>query len=178
VKRWGIVLGLLLLAQVEVSAEQLVLPVALTYGVFRPTDGKTMETFGHRWGGLSATLFAPTRRPRWGFSFDLDFHDKERDDNDALLIVATAGVGRGLGPPRRIQPYVAARAGPFYHRLKLAGKHETGLGLNANAGLGVIFYRRAFLEARYDFFTDVEGFRFDGWSLTTGVRIFDIKIRR
>jgi hypothetical protein len=163
--------------QEEPKKKELVIPIAVAYTSFHPVHGDTTSTFGHHWGGIGVTLFKPVRQTRWAFSFDFDYKNKGRGDNEATLVGLTAGLERALGRGRKVLPYASARIGPYYHNLKFNGEHDTGVGFNANAGLGVVFYRRVFLQLQYNYYTSAAGFDFSGWSWTAGVRVFDFKIR-
>lgn len=164
--------------QEEPKKKELALPIALTYSSFQPVHGDTSRTFGHHWSSFGAALFKPVRQTRWAFTFDFDYKNKGRGDNEATLVALTGGLERALGRGRKVLPYASARIGPYYHNLKFDGEHDTGIGFNANAGLGVVLYRRVFIELRYNEYTSAAGFDFSGWSWTAGVRVFDIKIRR
>jgi hypothetical protein len=155
-----------------------VLPLAVTYSVFRPVHGDTKRNFGHYWSNFGAALFRPVQGRRFAFVFDFDYKSKELGDNDATLVALTGGLEHALGRDRNLLPYASARIGPYYHSLKFNGDRDTGVGFNANAGLGVIFKRRVFIEFRYNYYTDAAGFDFSGWSWMAGVRVYDFKIRR
>jgi hypothetical protein len=162
----------------EQPKKELVLPIAITYSAFRPVYGDTKNTFGHHWNSIGATIFRPVVPMRYAFTFDVDYRSKSLGDNDSTLVGLTGGVDHALGRDRNIQPYASARIGPYYHNLKFNGEHDTGLGFNANAGLGVILKRRVFIEFRYNYYTPAAGFNFSGWSWEAGIRVYDFKVRR
>ena len=70
------------------------------------------------------------------------------------------------------------RCGPYYGKIEdaIAGTRETHTGLNANVAYGVVIKRKFYIEARYDYFSRFSGRKFDGLSLSAGVRLFDIKL--
>ncbi len=158
------------------SAERQKLSVAVTYGLFRPASSATRRTFGDTWGGLSVAPFRHHRKDGWRPIFDLAVYQHERQGR-ATLVPLTVGAERSIGDGRSVQPYVALRVGPYYGRVRSAlGERDSGLGFDANASLGVTFRERFFVEARYDYFTRFAGSRFDGLSVSAGVRLFDVRL--
>jgi hypothetical protein len=48
------------------------------------------------------------------------------------------------------------------------------VGINANATLGVLFNERFQIAARYDVYSKVGGFSFNGLTLSAGIKLFDL----
>jgi hypothetical protein len=173
--RFAAILGLLLLAGGFVSADDTKkLSIAVSYSVFRPSSGATRDTFGSTWSGIGIAPFTRQRSGRWRPTFDVSLYSHD-DLGRATLVPVTFGVQRAFGSRGSAIPYASARVGPYYGRVRTAlGERDTHVGFDANAAVGVTFRERFFVEARYDYFSRIAGTRFDGLSLTVGVRVFDI----
>jgi hypothetical protein len=174
-QRLAAVLCLLLLAGGAVSADETKkLSIAVSYSVFRPSSGATRDTFGSTWSGIGIAPFTRQRSERWRPTFDVTLYSHD-DVGRATLVPVTFGVQKAFGSSGTAIPYASVRVGPYYGRVRDAlGERTTHIGFDANAAVGVTFKERFFLEARYDYFSRIAGTRFDGVSLTVGVRVFDI----
>lgn len=173
--RIAAVLGLLLIAVGGASAEDgKKLSIALSYSAFRPSSGSTRDIFGSTWSGIGISPFTRQRAERWRPTYDIQLLSND-DVGRATLVPVTFGVQRAFGNSGSAIPYAAVRVGPYYGRVRDAlGERDTHIGVDANAAVGVTFKERVFVEARYDYFSRIAGTRFDGVSLTVGVRVFDL----
>jgi hypothetical protein len=168
------VLCLLLAVSGGVAAADKKLSIALAYSAFRPSSATARDIYGSPWTGLSIAPFTRHRSDQWRPTFDVTFYHHDHL-GEVRLIPVTFGVQRAFGGSGTAIPYVAVRAGPYYGWVKSPlGERDSRIGLGANAAIGVTIKQRFFVEARYDYFGRISGSRFDGLSLTTGVRVFDI----
>ncbi len=151
--------------------------ISVDYSAFFPTDSEARKNFGKLWSSVGIGRFYPERPNKWAFDWDARLLRKKRT-SEALLIPLSAGVQRGLGAPRGLQPYVAARVGPYYGVIEdnTKGPDDTKIGFNANVSAGVIVKRRYVLEARYDWFSRIAGNNLSGFALTAGVKICDFSL--
>lgn len=71
---------------------------------------------------------------------------------------------------------MALHAGPCCGRVEAEalGIGETRTGINANAAVGMVIDKRYFVEGRHDYFGRVAGFDLGGFSVSAGVRAFDL----
>lgn len=151
--------------------------VGMTYGTFSPSKSNVRENFGKSWSRFSIGRVDTTKPLKWQPSLDIaTFYDD--GPGTARLYAITWGYERALVPDKSVQPYSAIRVGPYYGDITAAGGNPSGngFGLNANAALGVAFNQQFFIEARYDFFSRMAGFNFDGLTLSAGVKLFDISL--
>lgn len=155
------------------------IPVGVDFGAFFPTDGDTQDAFGSTWLriGLSPLSFQDDNR--WKFTFDVGFLRRSEGPNRATLIPVTFGVTRGFtnGDSTTI-PYVAVRLGPYFGdvRVPSIAVNDEKIGFNANAAVGVSFNKQFYIEARYDVFSDFSGLDFNGFFLTAGFKLFEIRL--
>lgn len=152
---------------------------AFSYGEFIPTSSGTRDTFDSAWTRIALKTFDPTKPAEWRFVTEGGYY-KASGPTSAKLIPLTCGFERGFGESddAKTRPYVTLRAGPYYGKVETPaiGLEETTWGLNVNASAGLVFNRRFYVEARYDYFSRFAGFNFDGLSLSAGVRLFDISL--
>jgi len=153
------------------------IPVSIGCSFFFPTASSTRGAFGGTWPQLSVGRLETERPNKWKATFDLASFKRD-DAYEARLIPLTVGVQRGIGSDstKAVQPYVALRAGPYYGRVEAEalGISETRIGINANAAVGVVLQERYFVEGRYDYLGRVAGFDLGGFSISAGVRVFDL----
>lgn len=163
----------------EQKRERRTIPVGVDFGAFFPTDGNTQDAFGHTWlrFGLSPLSFQDDNR--WKFTFDVGFLHRSEGPNRATLIPVTFGITRGFtnGESDTI-PYVAMRVGPYFGdvRVPSIAVDDEKIGFNANAAVGVSFNKQFYIEARYDLFSDFSGLDFNGFFLTAGFKLFQIRL--
>lgn len=156
--------------------------VALAYGVFKPTSADVRDRFGDTLTRFRLLTFEPNKPAETRFTWEAGAYRASRASysgghNKMRLYTVGFGFQRGFGEKDSVRPYVLAHIGPYYGqvRVPLEGIDESKFGLNMNACLGVIFDRRFYIEARYDYFSKIAGFSFDGFSISGGIRLFDVK---
>lgn len=147
-------------------------------GIYRPTSEKVQDTFGSNWTRFGLRPFLTEVPDRWRFMFDLSYYGMSNGDDSATLIPITAGFMKGLTQHKDMLTYVALNMGPYYARVDAPsiGVNKTGWGLNANATVGAIFNQRWSLEARYEFMNEFAGFDFSAFSISVGLRMFDVSL--
>ena len=150
--------------------------IALSIGAFFPQSSATGKTFGDTWSRISLNTFETTKPEKWMFSPEIGSY-RLSSSTSAQLYPVTAGFERGLNKSSKAQPYLVFRAGPYYGRVSdsAIGLQESNVGLNTNAAFGVVFAHRFYLEARYDYFSPIAGYNFNGFSVSAGVRLFDLR---
>ncbi len=156
--------------------------IALAYGVFRPRSAAVRDRFGSSLTRLSLHTYEPTKPSETRLTWEVGGYRSSKASymggkNSISLYSAGIGFQRGFGESKSVRPYVVAHAGPYYGKVRvpLETINQSKWGLNLNASLGVIFDRRFYLEARYDYFSKIAGFSFDGFSISGGYRLFDMK---
>ncbi|MHB9038239.1 MAG: hypothetical protein ACYC64_16405 [Armatimonadota bacterium] len=174
------ILGLLvLLASVggPAIAEKSEISFALGYGTFMPTNSATKDKFDSTWTRISFTTFEPTKPASWRFISEGGAY-KLDGPAEVSLYPYTVGFERGFGESHSVRPYVVLRGGPYYGRVQdaSAGIDEKHIGLNTNASLGLVFNQRYYLEARYDYFSKLAGYDFNGFSIYAGMKVFSLKL--
>lgn len=162
--------------EIVTSPEQNKIVLGLAYGAFRPSSSGVRDSYPDGWTRLSLTTFQPVISRHWRFVAESGRLALD-GDTDVTLVPITAGVSRGLADKRSFQPYVALRTGPYIGRLRPSvGDSSTKMGWSANSALGVVYKRRFFLEARYDYFSPLSDTNFSGFSISIGTRIMDIRL--
>lgn len=158
-------------------AEKRKTSIALSIGAFYPQSSATSNTFGDSWSRISLKAFDNTKPDEWIFNPEIGSY-RLSGGPSAHLYPLTLGFERALNNSSKAQPYVTLRAGPYYGRVTndAIGLRESKLGLNANAAFGVVFARQFYVEARYDYFSRIAGFDFKGFSVSAGVRLFDMRL--
>jgi len=176
-KRISAIFILLVVLSVPSSAEKKKVAIAIGYGITMPSDSKTQDTFGNTWSGLSLETFEPSVPSSWrpkgvARAFRLN------GPVSARLYPLTYGIERGFGEKASVRPFVQFQIGPYYGKIKdtTTGLNTSHVGLNTNVAVGVIIKRRFYVEARYDHFTPIAGYDFDGLSLSAGIRAVDIRL--
>ena len=184
-------LSLVLIATGAAVGAMAQIPVGVDLGVYMPTDSDVKNVFGKSWFRIGVTPLSFQRPGNWRFTFDLGFLKRSNDifvpegkgggttlRNDVTLIPVTFGFTRSFTESTDFMPYIALRAGPYYARVDSDsfGVDESGFGINANAALGISFSQRFYIEARYDYFSKFEGIDFSGFSISAGVKLFEIRL--
>ena len=152
--------------------------LAVTYGSFFPSDNVTSQRFGSTWPMFGITYISPTKPHKWVPLGDVVWYNHSTGGS-ATLIPVTFGTGRAFGSGTLLQPYVAFRVGPYYGNVRAGsyGVDGAGVGFDANAAAGLIYQRRFYIEARYDYFTPIANTNFSGWSILGGIRVLDIDLK-
>ncbi|MDO8587507.1 MAG: outer membrane beta-barrel protein [Armatimonadota bacterium] len=150
-------------------------PVGVAYQVFLPSNSTTKDVFGDSWNGFGLQVITPQEEDRWTPMVTLGMFQSS-GDGDATLYALNVGLERGLSGSDKARPYVILKAGPYYGTVDVPsqGIDENKVGLNANATVGILFNERFYLEARYDYFSKLAGFNFNGFTLAVGVKLFDL----
>lgn len=159
------------------AAEQEKTPVALTFELYMPTNSSTRDVFGATWAGFGLDVLRPQETEKWRPLFSV--HGMSADnDGDATIFGINFGMQKAFGDKdAKTQPFVVLRAGPYHGDISVPGLgiDESKWGLNANAEAGLLFNKRFVIKARYDFYSKIGGFSFDGFTFSAGVKLFDIK---
>lgn len=149
---------------------------ALTVGKIYPTNSRTSDDFGGSWTRVGLTSFDPVKPDDWKLTVEGSAY-RLNGEGRVRIYPITAGVIRGWNLNERTQTYVAFRTGPYWGSFDndTLGISEDKIGLNANAAFGVVFKKKIYTEVRYDFFSKIGGYKFDGVSVSIGLHLFDIK---
>jgi hypothetical protein len=183
-------LSLVLMATGATAGAMAQIPVGVDLGIFMPTDGDVQDVYGSSWFRVGVTPLSFQSPGPWRFTFDLGFLKRSNDllvpdgkggtvlSNDVTLIPLTFGVTRSFSENTDFLPYIAFRVGPYYVNVDSDsfGVDKSGFGVNANAAFGVSFSRRFYIEARYDWFSKFEDIDFSGFSISAGIKLFEIRL--
>jgi hypothetical protein len=171
-------LALLAILTGPASAEKSKLTFALGGGVFMPMDSATKDKFGDSWTRISFTTFEPEKTAEWRFISEGGSYQLDGGAADVSLYPISFGFERGFGENHSVRPYMVLRAGPYYGKVHddSLGINEKHIGLNGNVSLGLVFSRRYYLEARYDYFSELAGYDFSGFSVYAGMKLFSMKL--
>ena len=147
-------------------------------GLFNPTGSAVQDTFGGNWTRFGLRPFLTEVPKRWRFMFDLSYYAMDDGTDRATLIPITGGFMKGLSQHKDMLTYAALNMGPYYANVDApsVGINKTGWGLNTNATLGIVLNQRWSFEARYEFMNEFSGFDFSAFSLSVGLRMFDISL--
>lgn len=184
-------LSLVLIATGATVGAMAQIPIGVDLGVFLPTDSDVKDVYGKSWFRVGLTPLSFQRPGNWRFTFDLGFLKRSNDifipdgkgggtvlSNDVTLIPLTFGLTRSFGESTDFLPYVAFRVGPYYVNVDSDsfGVDDSGIGINANTAFGVSFSQRFYIEARYDWYSKFEGINFSGFSISAGLKLFEIRL--
>lgn len=158
------------------KAESQKISVAVSYGVFYPTSGETKDQFDSSFQRISITTFDPVKPKAWRFIAEGGDYTLN-GESDVELLPLTFGVERGFGGSSSLQPYMTFRGGPYFGKVEnpTIGLNDHHIGLNMNATCGLVFKKRFYGELRYDFFSSIASTDFSGFSISGGVKLFDVK---
>jgi hypothetical protein len=160
-----------------VAQEDNKIAVSLTYGFFSPTDSGVKDTYSDTWTRLALRAFQRDVPKRWRIVGEVGSLSVD-GSSDVKLIPVTIGIEKGFRQKKSFQPYFNAKAGPYYGNVdnNITGTSKSSVGLSANAAYGVVIKKTFFVEARYDYFTEIADTNFSGFSLSAGVRLFDLRL--
>jgi len=147
-------------------------------GIFIPTSNAVQDTFGSSWTRFGLRPFLTEVPDRWRFMFDLSYYAMDDGTDQAKLVPITAGLMKGISQRKDMLTYMAVNMGPFYGDIDApsVGVSKKGWGVNTNATFGMVFDQRWQLEARYEYMTKFAGFDFSAFSISIGLRMFDISL--
>jgi hypothetical protein len=171
-----LIVVLMLTACVAALADEGKTPLALTYQIYSPTSSRTGDVFGSSWRGFGVDFLRPQHTEKWEKL--VSFNSLSSDSiGDARLYAINYGIHKGIGTEnKKAQPYVTLRVGPYHGDISVPALaiDESKWGYNANAAVGVLFNERFVLEARYDYYSSIGGFSFDGLTLSAGIKLFSL----
>ncbi len=171
----SLLLGLVLFV---LGHTQRVVPVGLDVGVYLPTDSTVRNTFGKSWWRVGLTPLSFQDPGMWRFTLDIGVIGNQTTLGRALLIPVTVGATRSFESPGGGKPYVAVRAGGYYGDVfsPPLGINSSRIGFNGNVAVGVSFQDTFYIEARYDVFSEFRGLDFNGFFLSAGVKVFQVRL--
>lgn len=151
--------------------------VGVSFASFRPVDSTAQEQFGENWDSFGIGIFEREAPTRWALSSDFRRYSNE-ERGSADLYIVSVGVARSLAPGAWLEPYISLRCGPYYGTVESRDFNidDSGFGFNANATFGLLFGDLVFVEARYDYLTDISDFNLDGVRYGVGVRIGNLSM--
>jgi hypothetical protein len=109
---------------------------------------------------------------------DVAYLRSSRNGNSVSLLPLTFGVTRAFGQDTNMRPYAALRAGPYWGSVNspILGINKSRVGIDANAAVGLLFRNGFYVEARYDYLSQLEGLNFNGFFLSAGIKLFDLRL--
>lgn len=149
-------------------------------GAYLPTDGAVRDELGDAlWRiGVSPVSSRFSKKVTFGPDINLLWATNSNDSRLFLLpvtLVATIG----LGMNETTETYLAVGAGPAYFDYSLVRVTEApkdglvatrykdkGITGNVNAEVGLLFNKRLSVKGRYDYYPELDGFDFSGFSLS------------
>lgn len=141
----------------------------LSAGVFLPSDREVRDIFGDTWVSFGVQPITYGTPRRWRVTAGLAVLAAERNGNRLLAIPATVGATMEFDQGGGQVPFVAFAAGPTYYDYSIVREGASPerfatrrIGWNGNVRAGVTFHQRLQLQARYDLYSEADGFRFDG----------------
>lgn len=143
-------------------------------GIFLPTSGKARSQFGSSWISLGLGLGSIGQVPAKGqTSFDLQVLYQSRGDNHAFLAPLGVGYRKALSESGSASTYVGVTGDLYLADLRSADYNvHSGIrtGFGGSLLVGESFGDSGFLEARYLFVSQIQGFDLSGLNLTAGYR--------
>ncbi len=151
--------------------------IALSVGAFFPSSSATRRRFSSSWTRATLSTFDPIKPTRWRFTAEGSSYRYD-GPTDLRAYSMSFGIIKGLSQSPDLQPYLTFRAGPYYARVKEhdGDLNSSHMGLHANTALGLVIKRKLYVEARYDVFSRFAGIKLDGFSLTAGIKLCDLKL--
>lgn len=153
-------------------------PVGVDVGVFFPVDKGVRDTFGKSWTRIGLTPLSFQKPDNWKTSFDFVYLHQRKSGNSVTLIPVTFGATRSFGNNQMMRPYVAFRVGPYWGDVDSPdlGVNSSRVGIDVNGSLGVTFNNMFYVEARYDYMSDFKGLNFNGFFISAGIRLFELRL--
>ncbi|MEM4408953.1 MAG: hypothetical protein QXI19_09450 [Candidatus Caldarchaeum sp.] len=157
---------------------QRVVPVGLDVGVYLPTDSTVRNTFGKSWWRIGLTPLSFQDPDMWRFTLDIGVIGNQTTLGRALLIPVTVGATRSFESAGDGKPYVAVRVGGYYGDVfsPPLGINSSRVGFNGNVAVGVSFQDSFYIEARYDVFSEFRNLDFNGFFISAGVKVFQVRL--
>jgi len=151
-------------------------PIAVSFQVYYPTSSETKDVFGNAWTGFGLDVLRLQDTEKWRPL--ISFHGMTTNDiGDATIIAANFGMQKTFGDEDDdVQPFVVLQAGPYWGDVEVPslGVDESKLGFNANVEGGIIINKRFQLKVRYDYYSRIGGFSFDGFTISAGIKLFEL----
>lgn len=148
-------------------------------GVFLPSDRTVREIFGDTWASVGIQPISFGNAKRWRLTGGVTVLTASNDGNRLLAIPATVGATMEFDQGNGQVPFVALAGGPTYYDYSIV-RLEGGtperfatrrIGWNANVRAGITFHKRLQVQARYDVYSETDGFRFDGLTLSVAFQV-------
>lgn len=137
--------------------------IGLRAGVTLPTDSRTKDAFGGTWFSFGIGPANTGIQPGMSWTPDFGITTRSNGSNRLLILKATYGITQNMATEgSNAVPYFSARAGMAYvdYRVGTVGARR-GV-FTGNAEVGILLSNQFRLSARYDFFPELNGYKFDG----------------
>jgi hypothetical protein len=139
------------------------LGIGLRAGVTLPTDSKTKDAFGGTWFSFGIGPANTGIQPGMSWTPDFGITTRSNGANRLLILKGTYGVTQSLATEgSKAIPYFSARAGMAYVDYRVGSVGARRGVFTGNAEVGIILNDQFRLSARYDFFPELNGYKFDG----------------
>ena len=175
--RFAVLAVLCLAVSTAAPAQKNKVSFGLSLGVFVPQSSAVRDSYGSTWFRAAFKTFEEERPTHWQFIGEVGSYRLDGPP-DVRIVPITVGFERAMNKKKSAQPYIALRAGPYFGNIRdnTIALDDSNTGLNINAAYGVTFKRRFYVEARYDYFSPFSGSNFSGFSLSAGMKLFDIRL--
>lgn len=144
-------------------------------GVYMPTSGRIRDAFGDSVLNYGISPFSNGQNKSSG-SPNLEFLSANKNGNRLFIGSLTYGYERKFSTVGTSTPYARVFAGVAYfdYGIDQIGGRESGkrFGWTSGAEVGLLFVDRLRLSAKYNFYNKVDGFDFNGLTLSATLSLF------
>jgi hypothetical protein len=139
-------------------------------GFFFPASKVLRDELGESWLSFGISKVRNFERNQSDIAYDFNAISQSRNGSRVFILSGSIGwVAPLAAADESTQPYAALRGGLAYFDFAVdtpsGRKTDSGVGINANAALGVTFSGRFNIEARYDVWNSQQGISFNGLTL-------------
>jgi hypothetical protein len=166
--RLSLVLGALCIGPFSLAQA----PTGIEGGLYYPSNASVRNAFGSQWNSIGPASVTDPKFQALGVTPTFDIITSRQNGNRLTLVPVTWGATQALGDRTGTVPYIRYGIGLYYADYRVGTESARIVGGTATAEIGVVFNRTFRLAARYDVYTQRDGYRFDGLMLSASVNLF------
>lgn len=151
----------------------------LQVGAYFPADSEIRDLFGDSLLKIGLSPVSQRYEKSFAITPDVTFITAEGNNSRMFIVPVTANLSTGM-KSNGLKSFVSVGAGPAYMDYKLRRPDTKGfitfkertVGWNMNFEAGVLIGERIAIEARYDWFQEMDDFDFSGWTINGNIVLF------
>lgn len=140
-------------------------------GLFYPQSTVLKDALGESWLSFGASRIRVFELNQRKVAHDWQAVSQRDNGNSIFILTGSLGWVMPMSEPgASTEPYFSVRGGLAYidYAVDTTSGRESGkrIGGNVNASIGILFNKRLNLEARYDWWSEFDGLKFNGLTLS------------